>query len=84
MLKHPQRMLISSLKLEKGTVIISLFNFYMELGLQCTKYYRSVQYSHRKCFDNFFQSVVDARREGDENPLSGVVAETMKLLGNSS
>ena len=30
------------------------------------------------------QSVVDARREGDENPLSGDVAETMKLLGNSS
>ena len=28
--------------------------------------------------------MVDARREGDENPLSGVVAETMKLLGNSS
>ena len=32
----------------------------------------------------FVQSVVDARRERDENPLSGVVAETMKLLGNSS
>ena len=30
------------------------------------------------------QSVVNAGREGDENPLSGVVAETMKLLGNSS
>ena len=28
--------------------------------------------------------MVDARREGGENPLSGVVAETMKLLGNSS
>ena len=28
--------------------------------------------------------MVDARREGDENPLSRVVAETMKLLGNSS
>ena len=56
----------------------------MELGLQCTKIYRFVQYSPRKCFNNFVQSVVDARREGDENPLTGVVAETMKLLGNSS
>ena len=81
MLKHPQRMLISSFKLENGTVITLLFNFYMELGLQCTKIYRFVQYSPRKCFNNFVQSVVDARREGDENPLSGVVAETMKLLG---
>ena len=84
MLKHPQRMLISSFKLENGTVITPLFNFYMELGLQCTKIYRFVQYSPRKCFNSFVQSVVDSRREGDENPLSGVVAETMKLLGNSS
>ena len=84
MLKHPQGMLISSFKLENGTVITPLFNFYMELGLQCTKIYRFVQNSPRKCFNNFVQSVVDARREGDENPLSGVVAETMKLLGNSS
>ena len=83
MLKHPQRMLISSFKLENGTVITPLFNFYVELGLQCTKIYRFIQYSPRKCFNNF-QSVVDARRDGDENPLSGVVAETMKLLGNSS
>ena len=84
MLKHPQRMLISSFKLENGTVITPLFNFYLELGLQCIKIYRFVEYSPRKCFNNFVQSVVDARREGDGNPLSGVVAETMKLLGNSS
>ena len=84
LLKHPQRMLISSFKLENGSIITPLFNFYMELGLQCTKVYRFVQYLPRKCFNKFVQSVVDARREGDENPLSGVVAETMKLLGNSS
>ena len=30
------------------------------------------------------QSAVNARREGDEKPNSGVVAETMKMLANSS
>ena len=30
------------------------------------------------------QSAVDARREGEENPNSSVVSETMKLLANSS
>ena len=84
MLKHPQRMVISSFKLENGTVITLLFNFYVEFGLQCTKIFRFVQYTPRNCFKVFVQSVFDARREGDENPLSGVVAETMKLLGNSS
>ena len=37
----------------------------------------------QKLFQNFVQSVVDARRAGDENLESMVVAETMKLLGNS-
>ena len=77
-------MLISSLKLENGTIIRLLLNFYLSLGLQCTKFCQFVEYTPRKCFNNFVQSVVDARREGDENPHSGVVAETMKLLGNSS
>ena len=84
MLKHPQKMLISSFKLENGTVITPLFNFNLELGLQCTKVYRSVQYTPRKGFNNFVHSVVDARREGDENLLPGILAETMKILCNSS
>ena len=84
MLKLSQRMLISYFKLENGTVITTLFSFFSELGLQCTKIYRFVQYSPQKGFNKFVQSVVVARKQGDENPLSGVVAETMKLLGNSS
>ena len=32
----------------------------------------------------FVQSAVDARRQGNKNPNSSVVAETMKLLANSS
>ena len=37
-----------------------------------------------KPFNIFVQSAVNARREEDENPNSSVVAETMKLLANSS
>ena len=84
LLKQPQRMLISGFKLKNGTVITPLLNFYLSLGLKCTKIYRFVQYTPKKCLTNFVQSVVDARRVGDENPESSVVAETMKLLGNSS
>ena len=84
LLKHPQRMLISSFKLENCSILTLLFIFHMELGLQCTKIYHFVQYLRQKSFNKFFQSVVGARRKGDENPLSGAVAETMKLLGNSS
>ena len=56
----------------------------MQLGLNCKKIHRFVQYTPRKFFDIFVQSAVDARRQGDENPSSSVVVETMKLLANSS
>ena len=84
LLLKPQRMLISSYKLNNGIVITPLLKFYLKLGLRCTKIHRFVEYTPQKCFNGFVQSVVDARREGDENPDSSVVAETMKLLGNSS
>ena len=48
------------------------------------KVHRFVQYTLRKCFDNFIQSALDARRQIDENPNSSVVAENMKPLANSS
>ena len=45
---------------------------------------RPVFYTPLKCFNNFVQSAVNGRKEGDENPKSSVVAEIMKLLANSS
>ena len=79
LLKQPQRMIISSFNLENGTIITPLLNFYISLGLKCTIIYRFVQYTPRKCFNTFVQSVVDARRGGDENPDSSVVAETINI-----
>ena len=43
-----------------------------------------MEYIPVKCFKKFVQSAINARREGDENPNSSVVRETMKLLANSS
>ena len=83
-LSQPRKMLISSYFLENGTLITPLVLFYLELGLVCKKIYRFVEYIPLKCFDKFVQSAVNARREGDENPNSIVVAETMKVLANSS
>ena len=84
LLCQPRKMLISSLFLENGTPITPLLLFYLELGLVCKKIYRFVEYTPNKGFNNFVQSAVNVRREGDENPNSSVIAETMKLLANSS
>ena len=58
LLQHPQLLLISSFKRANGSIITPLFNFYVELGLQCTKNYRFVQYLPQKSFKKFVQSVV--------------------------
>ena len=81
---QPRKMLISSFALQNGTLITPLLLFYVKLGPVCTKIHLFDEYTPKKCFNSFMQSAVDARRQGDENPNSSVVAETMKLLANSS
>ena len=84
LLCQPRKMLISSYFLEKGTLITPLLLFYLDLGQVCKKIYRFVGYIPVECFNNFVQSAANARREGDEDPNSSVVAKTKKLLANSS
>ena len=80
---QPRRIPISSFVLTNGTIISPLLLFYLKLGLVCRKIHRFVQYTPRKCFNNFAQSAVNAGRRRDKNPNSSFVAETMKLLANS-
>ena len=84
LMSQPRRMLISSFHLNNGTIITPLLLFYLHLGFECTKIHQFLQYTPKNCFNSFVQSAVNARRQGDENPKSSVVAETMKLLANSS
>ena len=83
-MSQPRRMLKSSFHLKNGTIITPLLLYYLHLGLESTKIHRFVQYTPKKCFSSFVQSAVNARRQGDGNPISSVVTETMKLLANSS
>ena len=70
--------------LKNGTIITPLLIYYLQLGLECTKNHRFVQYTREKCFNSFVQFAVNARKQGDENSNSSVVDETMKFLANSS
>ena len=83
-MSQPRKMLISSFTLQNGTLITPLLLFCLQLGLVVTNIHRFVKYTPRKCFNSFVQAAVDARRKCDENLNSSVVAETMKLLANSS
>ncbi|KAJ8040703.1 hypothetical protein HOLleu_15076 [Holothuria leucospilota] len=41
-------------------------------------------YPYRACFKTFGDAVSDARREGDRDSSKAIIADTMKLIGNSS
>ena len=69
-MSQPQKMLISSFTLQNGTLITPLLLFLSWIG---SPFYNFTP--HRW---------VDARRQGDENPNSIVVAETIRLLARSS
>ena len=42
-----------------------------------------IEYEPNSCFRRFGESVSTARRAGDEDPDKAIIADTMKLLGNS-
>ena len=76
-------MLKSCFQVIHVTIITPFSYFHLEFELECTQMYLFVHYTPWKCFKGFFEPAVNARR-GDKNPHSSVVAETMKLLANSS
>ena len=84
LLSQPQKMLMSSFTLKNGTLITPLLLFYLQLELVVTKIHRFDKYTSKKGFNSFVQAAVDARRKGDQNSKTTVVAETMKPLANSS
>ena len=83
-LNVPRRTLIGSMKGKQLLIATPLLRWYLDHGLQVTKIYEVVQYTPRSCFTKFGKNVVDARRQGDKDPNHAVIAETMKLIGNSA
>ena len=83
-LTQPQRTLISSYFGEGILLTTPLLQWYLEKGLVVNNIKQVVEYTPKKCFESFGNSVVKARRKGDLNPDSSILADTYKLLGNSA
>ena len=84
LLKKPRRMVISSFYLQRGPLITPRLQVDLEKGLVLSQVDWFIQYTTEKWFECFVNSVVEARREGDNNTSSSVVAETIQLTGKSS
>ena len=83
-LKKPRRLLIASFYGEKIVLATPLLQWYLKHGLVVSHIYQSIQYDPSPCFASFADTVSDARREGDVHPDKTIIADTMKLVGNSA
>jgi hypothetical protein len=58
--------------------------WYLQQGLKITKFHCAIKYTPEKSFQEFADEVSDARRAGDIDKAYELIAETMKLFGNSA
>ena len=79
----PRRMLVGSFHGEKLLLATPLLRWYLAHGLVVDRMYQVVEYEPNPCFQRFGESVSVARRAGDSDPEKAIIADTIKLLGNS-
>ena len=80
----PRRMLVGSYRGEKILLATPLLRWYLAHGLVVDRVYQIIEYEPKPCFQRFGESVSAARRAGDADPDKSIIADTMKLLGNSA
>ena len=80
----PRRMLVGSYRGDKILLTTPLLQWYLAHGLVVDRVYQIIEYEPKPCFQNFGDSVSAARRAGDADPDKAIIADTMKLLGNSA
>ena len=61
-----------------------ILKWYLKKGLKITKFYNAIKYKPSYSFKNFADEVSNARRAGDIDKNYDLIAETMKLFGNSA
>ena len=83
-LSTPRRMLVGSFHGDKILLATPLLRWYLAHGLVVDRVYQIVEYEPKPCFRRFGESVSAARRAGDADPDKAIIADTMKLLGNSA
>ena len=80
----PHRLLIGSYFGKKIGLSTPLLKWCLEHGLVVTCIYTVVEYIPNAAFIRFMMQVAQARLDGDCDKNKALIAETMKLIGNSS
>ena len=76
-------MLVGSYRGDNILLATPLLRLYLDHGLEVLHVYKITEYDPIPCFRRFGDAVFTARREGDVHSHKTIIADTMKLLGNS-
>ncbi|XP_066278985.1 uncharacterized protein [Branchiostoma lanceolatum] len=79
-----RRSLIGSMFGKKILLATPLLQWYLEKGLVVSHIHQVLEYVPKACFRAFGDRVSDARRDGDKDKSKKIIADTMKLIGNSA
>ena len=79
-----RRLLIGAMKAEKMLIATPLLKWYLRHGMKISKIHEVIEYNSSPCFEEFVKKVSEARRKGDIDVSKAVLADTMKLIGNSA
>ena len=82
-LTKPRRMLVGSYRGDKSLLATLLLRWYLTHGLVVDRVYQVIECEANPCFQRFGESVSTARRASDADPDKSIIADTIKLLGNS-
>ena len=80
----PHRLLIGSYFGKKIGLSTPLLKWYLNHGLVISHIYTVIEYIPNAALNSFMTQVAQARLDGDRDNDKALIAETMKLIGNSS
>lgn len=83
-LNAPRRTLLGSYFSRDILLVIPLVQWYLRHGLVANNITLLIEYTPKPCFKDFGESVTEARRSGDTGLSKAILADTYKLIGNSS
>ena len=83
-LQKDRRLLIGGMKARKILLATPILKWYISHGMKVTNVYQVVEFTPKRCFKSFEEEVTAARRVGDTDPAKMIIADTMKLIGNSA
>jgi hypothetical protein len=82
--QEKRRLLVGGMKARRLLIASPLLKWYLDHDLVVTRVHQIIEFTPNACFKPFTQDISDARRQGDVDKSNAIIADTMKLLGNSA